>query len=309
MKWICFSDSAKGILCTAKTQIMPELTPEDIILLQDDLSLGDISDLYNRDARKFSVCPWYDFPELADENLDEQLEEYYTSVLPSLDEVKEAVIFYGDNAQEIIGLYYAASRLLQKAAKVYAVKIDEIPGDEIKELNNDGPISILFSTKKGKPIRLPHFLSPLLIRHMKRKEKQKRKGKMVSFRSVGQTDAGAISYFYGKKKELSESDKQKFAQEWERLKRENTDLRILQSGAIRSVSETYFDKEILETIDEEGGKETAVAHIIGKMLTKYEANPYFFMKRIEALGEMGEVFLGEKPKDYAWGAGVKRNKG
>ena len=114
MYWICFGDSARGLLRQARHDIAPGMTDDHILALLDNYSEGDITDVTNRAAREAILTPGSGEPEPDGSWMDELVERHYET-LARLDEVDEAVIWYSKgNALEQCGLRYVVSRLYEK---------------------------------------------------------------------------------------------------------------------------------------------------------------------------------------------------
>ena len=111
MYWICFGDSARGLLRQAQHDIAPGMTDDHILALLDNYSEGDITDVTNRAARKAILTPWRGDPEPDGSWMDELVERHYET-LARLDEVDEAVIWYSKgNALEQCGMRYVVCLL------------------------------------------------------------------------------------------------------------------------------------------------------------------------------------------------------
>ena len=63
MYWICFGDSARGLLRQARHDIAPGMTDDHILALLDNYSEGDITDVTNRAAREEILTPGSGEPE------------------------------------------------------------------------------------------------------------------------------------------------------------------------------------------------------------------------------------------------------
>ena len=136
MYWICFGDSAKGLLRQARHDIAPEMAADHILALLDNYAEGDITDVTDRAAREAILMPWHGDLEL-DGNWADKLTERHFEALGQLDEIDEAVIWYSiGNAQEQCGLRYVVSRLYERHIPVWVAEVNTMPTGEIKRIND-----------------------------------------------------------------------------------------------------------------------------------------------------------------------------
>ena len=93
MYWICFGDSAKGLLRQARHDIAPEMAADHILALLDNYAEGDITDVTRRTAREEILMPRRGDPELDGDRLNQSIERHFEA-LGQLDEIDEAVMWY-----------------------------------------------------------------------------------------------------------------------------------------------------------------------------------------------------------------------
>ncbi len=125
MHWICFGDSAKGLLTCVKRKLAPGLIDLQILSLEDDYSQGDIQNPENEPARLGIITPWRGDPELGGDWLDEFASRHFES-LRGLDSVDEAVIWSGASPRDKCGLRYVVNRLSKRGVPVWLAEVEEI---------------------------------------------------------------------------------------------------------------------------------------------------------------------------------------
>ncbi len=308
MYWICFGDSAKGMLAYAKGDIDPEMTHDRIISLYDDYSQGDIREPENRETRMDILAPWRDDPEQDGEWLDDYVNRHYDA-LKRLDEVDKAVIWCGVNPCEQCGLRYVMSRLSGRGIPVWLVQADEIPASAIPPISDqykDGAVGVIVTTKKGKQVPIPRVMQPALYRHFLKKQERKRredaaKGVRVKYSGAGEMKPGAARYFYERRRQLDKTEQSMLADEWLRLQEENAPLRAIVGEKMQSVPENFYDEAIASCAPE---REEIAACMVGRAIAavrEQTGNPIGDMqifRRIRALAAAGRLEIVHDAPSY-----------
>ena len=226
MYWICFGDSARGLLRQARHDIAPGMTADHILVLLDNYSEGDITDVTNRAAREAILMPWHGDPEPDGSWMDELVERHYET-LARLDEVDEAVIWYSKgNALEQCGLRYVVSRLYEKHIPVWAVEVNTMPADEIKRINDQtkarhhtGATGVI-TDSRALNFLLRFAPQALLQRYAARVERRLQKEWMTDgiayFSAVGEVAPNLMPYFYQHRRQLTETEQGQLLSGWKR---------------------------------------------------------------------------------------------
>ena len=265
MYWICFSDSACGMLRLARKDCAPELKPDHILALADDYSWGDLTDVTDCETRAPLLAQWSTQGEPPEGSFDEDMGAYFGA----LDHVDEAVVWCGANAAEQCGLRYIVSRLIDRGVPIWVADVGEIPIGEIHDTwDGNGPTGVILAAKSGKQLPVPRFLAPLLVRHALKKQAQRRReaaarGEKTRYDCVGEMEAGAVYYFYKRRRLLPQTRAVNLADAWDKLRGENAPLRAMVDGKLKSVSADFYDAVILSCVPAET---TDAAHPIGKAI-------------------------------------------
>lgn len=302
MYWICFGDSAKGLLSVVRHDIAPEMAADHILALLDNYSEGDITDVTDRAAREAILMPWRGDPELDGSWMDELIERHF-QVLDRLDEVDEAVIWYSKgNAQEQCGLRYVVSRLYARHIPVWAVEVNTMPSSEIKRINdqtrarrNTAAVAVITDSR---PLNFLLRFAPqaLLRRYAVRIEQRLQKERMTDgiayFSAVGEVAPNLMPYFYQHRRQLTETEQAQLLSDWKRLQEENTPLRAMVDGRVQSVPADFYDEAILSRFKE---TEEEVCMIIGRSIAHIDqkmgnrVGDMFVFSRIRALAQAGKI--------------------
>ncbi len=219
MYWICFGDSAKGLLSCVKHELVSGLTDSQILSLEDDYSQGDISEPENECLRLDILTPWRDDPELGGDWLDKYVSCHFEA-LRRLDSVDEALIWCGTSPRDRCGLRYVMSRLSGRSVPVWLVETGEMHSES---------------------------------------------GVRIKYRGVGEADEATAKYFYGRSRQLCESERKKLADDWTFLQKENSKLRAVRDGVLCSVPEDFYDGIILDCVSE---NERIAAYAVGKSMNE-----------------------------------------
>ncbi len=298
MYWICFGDSAMGMLMFARSALAPEMDRSRIISLIDDLSIGDISDLQDREARSFGICPWQNDPEFAD-SAGEYVTSYYRKALPAFEAVDEAIIWYGDNPAEQCGMLRAAHDLYARGVPFSLVHVDRLDGAQLPppERSAASAIGIVTENQRLNFIlrHTPQFLLRQILPSIVQKCSRKRRAQLVVYRGVGELMPGEAAIFYSRQRRVPECEAKLLYSRWEQLVRENAPLRVLQNGKPVSAPVGYYDEAILANTPEE---ETRAAVVVGRTLGNFAVNDSFIFERIRALALAGRLEIVKNGGNY-----------
>ena len=302
MYWICFGDSARGLLRQAQHDIAPGMTDDHILALLDDYSEGDITDVTDRAAREAILMPGRSDPELDGSWMDELVERHYET-LARLDEVDEAVIWYSKgNALEQCGLRYVVSRLYEKHIPMWVAEVNTMPASEIKRINEQtkarhhtGATGVI-TDSRALNFLLRFAPQALLQRYAARVERRLQKERMTDgiayFSAVGEVAPNLMLYFYHHRRQLTETEQGQLLSGWKRLQEENAPLRAMVDGRVQSVPADFYDEAILSGITE---AEMPAAHAVGRamgeldMKTGNRVGDMFIFARIRALAQAGKI--------------------
>ncbi len=302
MYWICFGDSAKGLLSVVRHDIAPEMAADHILALLDNYSEGGITDVTDRAAREAILMPWRGDPELDGSWMDELIERHF-QVLDRLDEVDEAVIWYSKgNAQEQCGLRYVVSRLYARHIPVWAVEVNTMPSSEIKRINdqtrarrNTAAVAVITDSR---PLNFLLRFAPqaLLRRYAARVEQRLQKERTTDgiayFSAVGEVAPNLMPYFYQHRRQLTATEQAQLLSDWKCLQEQNTPLRAMVNGKVQSVPAEFYDEAILSRFKETEEEACmiigrSIAHIDQKMGNR--VGDMFVFSRIRALAQMGKI--------------------
>lgn len=302
MYWICFGDSARGLLRQARHDIAPGMTADHILALLDNYSEGDITDVTNRAAREAILTPGSGEPEPDGSWMDELVERHYET-LARLDEVDEAVIWYSKgNALEQCGLRYVVSRLYEKHIPMWVAEVNTMPASEIKRINEQtkarhhtGATGVI-TDSRALNFLLRFAPQALLQRYAARVERRLQKERMTDgiayFSAVGEVAPNLMLYFYHHRRQLTETEQGQLLSGWKRLQEENAPLRAIVDGRVQSVPADFYDEAILSGITE---AEMPAAHAVGRamgeldMKTGNRVGDMFIFARIRALAQTGKI--------------------
>ena len=302
MYWICFGDSARGLLRQAQHDIAPGMTDDHILALLDNYSEGDITDVTNRAAREAILTPGSGEPEPDGSWMDELVERHYET-LARLDEVDEAVIWYSKgNALEQCGMRYVVSRLYEKHIPMWVAEVNTMPASEIKRINEQtkarhhtGATGVI-TDSRALNFLLRFAPQALLQRYAARVERRLQKERMTDgiayFSAVGEVAPNLMPYFYQHRRQLTETEQGQLLSGWKRLQEENAPLRAMVDGRVQSVPADFYDEAILSGITE---AEMPAAHAVGRamgeldMKTGNRVGDMFIFARIRALAQTGKI--------------------
>lgn len=302
MYWICFGDSARGLLRQARHDIAPGMTADHILALLDNYSEGDITDVTDRAAREAILTPGSGEPEPDGSWMDELVERHYET-LARLDEVDGAVIWYSKgNAQEQCGMRYVVSRLYEKHIPMWVAEVNTMPADEIRRINdqtrresNAGAVGVITDSRALN--FLLRFAPQALLRWYaarveRRLQKEWTTGGTARFSTVNEVSPNLIPHFYKQRRQLTETEQGQLLSGWKRLQEENAPLRAMVDGRVQSVPADFYDEAILSGITE---AEMPAAHAVGRamgeldMKTGNRVGDMFIFARIRALAQTGKI--------------------
>lgn len=298
MYWICFGDSALGMLAAARTELDPAMDMTKVISLADDLSVGNISDLRNREARSFGICPWQNDPEFAD-IAEECVERYYQEALPAFEAVDEAVIWYGNNPAEQCGMLRAAHDLYARGVQFSLVHVDRLKGEELPQPEKPVASAVFFYANHKLLTFTVNKLPQPFLRHIVHRFRQKRwrgqRANMVCFRGVGELEPETAKIFYSRRRTVKDCEAKLLYTRWEQLVQENAPLRVMKDGKPVSAPLEYYDQAIISNTP---SKETAAAFVIGHTLGEYAVNDCWVFERIRALAAAGKLEIVKDGANY-----------
>jgi DNA-binding Lrp family transcriptional regulator len=116
----------------------------------------------------------------------------------------------------------------------------------------------------------------------------KRKEIVFQVRTTGEIIPENIEKYAASKRKLNSNEYKQFIDNWESLKKDNSILRVLKNGKVRSVDESYFDIAILKYTPKEFRKSIRT---LGEVLGKSEdslSDEYIFW-RIKELIKTGKI--------------------
>lgn len=297
--WICFGDSAEGLLRYVRRDLDDAA---HILAIGDDYSQGDITDVTDRDARYPVLAPWRGDPELDGDWLEEQIGRHFAA-LDQLDKVDEAVIWYAKgNVHEQCGLRYVAGRLDERHIPVWVVEADRIPADVLAACKAPkgvigGASAVVVMTDNRMLNRLLRYVPQRILRRyaarMERRRQQKRmQNGSVQYGGIGEIEPRAAAYFYQRRRRLTETEQAQLLADWKCLREENAPLRAMADGRVRSVPADFYDEIILSCVPEQTQPAAqTVGRAIGKIALEQEnhVGDMLIFDRIRALARAGRL--------------------
>lgn len=289
--WICFGESAGGTLQVGRARARKGIP---ILMLCDDLSQGNLTDLTDCAARLETVCPWHDDPEFADER-DSYISRHFDEALPMLDKIgigDTAVIWYGDNPTEVCGMLFAVHKLWKNGTDIELVyaggdfRADELPKED-RSIARASAVGVI--TDHEWLNRLLRFVPQFVLRKLydrTRRRQRKAQGEIIHFRGAGELHPAHIPYFYDRRRAVPSCEAAQLAARWEILVRENTPLRTLENGKAVSVSADFYDETVLSNVPQEP---TRAAIVIGRTLADLVVGDMLIYRRLRALIASGAV--------------------
>lgn len=119
---------------------------------------------------------------------------------------------------------------------------------------------------------------------------------IVEYRGWGDVEPELFGTFLDRERILTKAEINKLSQQWEKLKEENSPLRVLENGVIISTDESYYDSLIRREFPKDTCK---VANIIGNALAKQKilTGDVFIAKRIQHFINTGELVVIDSTND------------
>ena len=221
----------------------------------------------------------------------------------------EALIWYaGGNALEQCGLRYVVGRLYQRHIPVWVAEVGKIPLAEIQEPEETGgkPVAVSILTNNRAVNALLRFVpQSLLVRYAARLERRTRKaraaaGGTVQYSLVGEMESGAASYFYKRRRQLTETEQATLLTEWTRMQEENTPLRAMVNGKCDPFRWISMMKPFCPCVPEE---ESHAALTIGRAIAKLDksgnrVSDMLIFSRVRALGAAGKLEIVQDGATY-----------
>ena len=305
MYWICFGDSAKGLLQMARHELEPTLDKAHILALCDDLTRGSIADVTDRAAREQVLLPPGERADDAD--WQEYLAAHWAAV-DALDRVDEAVLWVGTyNAQEQCGLRYAVSRLQQRNVRLWVAEVGEVPVGEIPSsqvYTAGGAVSVVTNSRVLN-VLLRLMPQALLRRYAERQSRRQREaraqGGVVRYGGVGELEPSAAGYFYKRRRQLPDTERARLFSDWRQLTEQNAPLRAMSDGKLQSVAADFYDEIILSCVPQ--GTQAA-ANTVGLSMGKIEqktgnhVSDALVFERLRALGAAGRLEIVQDAPTY-----------
>lgn len=204
---IVFDSRGAGLLNAAMD--LDEALDGEVILIQDDFSMGPIQDLFSEEGRS-ERKKWWD--EIRQEVSGSVPEESDSGMLMKIlqrmeeEEFDQIWIWMAPNIRDVSGYYWLIAQLKEFSGRIYLLSLNNLP----------------FINEKGN-VFYPVSLSEIPAREFVKAKKLARPVSLAEF----ETDPD----------------------EWWRLAAENKNLRVLEGGKkIVQQSDDYYDKQILHFI-------------------------------------------------------------
>lgn len=124
--------------------------------------------------------------------------------------------------------------------------------------------------------------------------------------SWAEVDPGELADYLPSAAEIPTTVRQAIVAEWERLRRENTDLRAMVNGRLQSVAADFYDTFIRRQLPAGRFK---VAQLIGNVLGRCQlgVGDWLIAQRIKQMIESGELLVVEQAATF-YGATLRRTK-
>ena len=95
---------------------------------------------------------------------------------------------------------------------------------------------------------------------------------------------------------LSKEDINKLLKEWNKIVEENSDLKIIKSGKIKSVKYDFFNDEIINILNKKGS--ASIIDLIYELNVKYHLDDRIIRFLIDRLIDLGKLGITEKNEKY-----------
>ncbi len=124
---------------------------------------------------------------------------------------------------------------------------------------------------------------------------------LIRYHGTGELDKDEAKYFYDNRRRLNERECAELSEEWQRLQKENSQLRVIADGILQSVPADFYDGIIQECAPEQ--EETAALTVGRALLSVYEHTGNFIgdmlvFGRIRALAAAGRIEIVTDAPDY-----------
>lgn len=231
---------------------------EDIFLLANDLSMGDISGDCLQEARRESLTGLLDlFPEdleYALKNL-EQARMNLERLLARAGTGEPIRIWYSSQAWEYCGMCYLVAELQERLPSLPEIHL----------------------------VKLPHEVQ--------------QEGEIVAYMGWGDVEPEEVCDLLGLE-EVADLPRLRQAQgTWHRLQEDNAPLRVEINGIMQSVPEDFYDPFIRREV-ERAPREFLQAEVIGEVMGRYQLGigDIWIATRMEKLLQSGELEAVTEPK-------------
>jgi hypothetical protein len=226
---------------------LDEALDGEIILIQDDYSVGPIQNLFSDEGRTERKKWWQEIRQETNSPVEETSDaDTLTTILQRMkeEEFDEIWIWVAPNIRDLSGYFWLIAQLKEFSGRIYILSLNNLP----------------FINEKGN-VFYPVSLSEIPAREFVKAKKLARPVSLSEF----ETDPD----------------------EWLRLAAENTNLRLLEGGKkIIQQSDDFYDKQILHYIQPAFQKiHRTVQHIVQKSSEKL--NESFLTWRLKHLVATG----------------------
>ncbi|EEL67741.1 DUF1835 domain-containing protein [Bacillus mycoides] len=235
---ITFGDSAYGNLKNAFQQ-RNEYKNEKVICVNEDFSIGPIYKLDSIEGMQerkqwlkevlTTVGPTSDLDYL---DWIETTLKQNSQIVEEVPSGSKVILWYGENASDVIGVRFVLSLLHDKNMQVEEVNV------------TDFSHHIEFTVRDLQDKEIPHVL-----------------------KSLGEMPSELVLEAIQTKKKLSQEQVQSLIQDWKKHSQTNGVLRILVNGQLTTVSEDYYDVSILDNTSNEYQR---AIRIVGKVMGENE---------------------------------------
>ena len=316
--WFCWGDSAHALLREAQI-CYPSVFPKtEVFGPQDDLSEGRLQNWNDTAVREQMLRVRYAEFDADTSNAFVRENERAAAALDTADEI---VLWAAqDCPAERCMMLSLINRLQGRDVPIWLVEVSEMPLTELREpegtIGGATAIAVMMDDKIPWYWRL--FRRPLTWWYLRKRKKlarqETRAGGTVRYGLVGEMEYRAAPYFWEKRRRLTDEERQRAAEQWAQLVREDALLRAVVNGEVRSVGEDFYDEIILSCVSK---TEKTAAVAIGSAMAKIDAEMYsrvgdlLIYRRLRALADAGRVALVRtEPQEEGgalyWGVSVKR---
>ena len=248
MLHLVFNESAVPVLQAAME--LDESLQAEIILIEDDYSLGEIENIYTGEGREARKEWWRNFSKTAvadKDNEDINDSQTIAQLVGRLRREAEEIVWVwaAQNSRDVCGYYWVLNYLKEFQGRIFILYLNNLP----------------FINEKGS-IFYPDQLSEILPSEFLKAKKLAR--------------------------EITPSEFEVDPDEWTKLVNENAAVRLLEGGKkIKSVGEDFFDAELKKIITADWQK---AGKVLQQFLTKNHPKiaEAFLLYRLKSLAVSGE---------------------